>query len=210
MSVDITEIKEKVLLVNIVNTHHSNRKELDTALGELLCNCEKISPEEKIQGAAQCFWLLDEKKVKRCEYVFAVSKGEVCGVFKFDKEKKLIRAPDVVAELDKLKQKGQYVNYPPYRDIEIKAHIHDELQKIKAMKYQLDINENSFQEALKQIPAIEEKDLKLWNNRKFLCLTPCDENDPMKIKYEKQRLNRGKKSFSFYGAVEYFPKEKRI
>ncbi len=208
MSIDIEDIKEKVLLLNISDTHYSNREERDKALGELSCVSKNLSDEKKIQGAAQCFWLLNEKKIAKCKYVFAVAKGEVCSIFKLDEQEKCIESEGVVNKIDKLKQKGQYVNYPPYRDIEIQAHIYRDRKAIKAIKSHLKIEDKLFKEALKQIPAIDEKDFRFWDKRKFLCLKPCSENDPVKAKYDGKYLYRGGKKFRFYGAVEYFPKEK--
>ena len=167
MSIDIEDIKEKVLLVNISDTHYLNREKQDAALGELSCASKNLSDEKKIQGAAQCFWLLNKNKIANCKYVFAVAKGKVYGVFKLDEQKKYIEAEGVVNEIDKLKQKGQYVNYPPYRDIEIEAHTYDNWKDIKAMENDPNINKELFKKAIERIPIKNGKISDRWFKRIF-------------------------------------------
>ena len=152
--------------------------------------------------------LLNKNKIANCKYVFAVAKGKVYGVFKLDEQKKYIEAEGVVNEIDKLKQKGQYVNYPPYRDIEIEAHTYDNWKDIKAMENDPNINKELFKKAIERIPIKNGKISDRWFKRKFLCLNSCSEKDPVKRKHDGKCLYRGGKEFRFYGAVEYFPKEK--
>ena len=201
MSIDIEDIKEKVLLVNISDTHYLNN---ENEMGAI----EELSPEKKIQGAAQCFWLLYKNKVENCKYVFAVAKGKVYGVFKLDEQKKWREAECVEGLKEELKQKGQYVNYPPYRDIEIEAHTHKVIEEIEAMENDPNINKELLEKVIERIPIKDGKISARWFKRKFLCLNPCNENDLVKRKYEKKYLNQGGKKFRFYGAAEYFPKEK--
>lgn len=207
---NINKIKQKVLLVNIKNTHPD-------IYGDKISQYTKIKfpgkeqEDLQIKGAAQCCWLVDKKRVKECDYVFAVFEGRVCGVYKLTDEK-CILAKDVSDSIDILKSKNQFVNFPPYREIEMVAHkcgrctdrVENARQKVKEHLSLKTLEVADL--ALDDIPLKAVDDLSKWDKRKFLILERC--NDEFATEYKDKTLYRGNEKFRFYGAIEYLPKEK--
>ncbi len=140
----------KLLVVRIDRTHPYN-------FGD-------PSRDEYIKGAASACWKVNRDNIEKCEYVVAVYKSIVVGVYKIEDR---IEGYKATQKLQKLLSN---ITYPPYREYEILAHTCKNANEIRD---KLGEYVSIFEQVVK-VDIDNSHDFEKWQKRFFLILKKCD------------------------------------